>query len=391
MDMRHPRSAADRDATFEIMRRAFNAPRERRERWLDMSPDELLWGLYDDDGTVVASAKVHDWTQWWGGRSVRLAAVSGVGVDPTFRGRGHASRLFGELLPALRDEGCALSGLMPASTSLYRKLGYEVAAPWSQHAMPTRALHGLPRAPGVRVRAATPEDVPAIAAHEERAGAASQGWLNPGSTWWSSFAKHEYDSGFGYVAVDDAGSIIGDMWFRQKDHPQWGYTVEVVGFSADDVDVLCALWHTVASSSTMSPQVIVTAPMDDALHLLLPEQDFNTVKELRYMLRILDVPAAVSARGYPAGLTASVDLEVRDPIVPVNDGRWRVSVEGGKGVAERGGDGTFVLGVGALASLYSGWSTPALLRSTGLLSDAGDDAVLAAMFAGSRPVANQFF
>jgi predicted acetyltransferase len=341
---------------------------------------------------LLASAKVHDWTQWWGGRTLRLAAVSGVGVDPTSRGRGVASRLFGQLLPALREEGYPLSGLMPASTSLYRKLGYEVAAPWSQHAMPTRALHGLARAPGIRVRAATADDVPAIAVHEERAGASINGWLNPGEVWWSSFARHEYDSGFGYVAVDDDGAIVGDMWFRQKDHPQWGYTVEVVGFAADTRDVLVALWHTIASSSTMSPQVIVTAPMDDALHLLLPEQDFDTVKELRYMLRILDVPGAIGGRGYAAGLTASVDVEVRDAQVPANDGRWRVSVDGGKGVAEPGGDGRFVLSVGALSSLYSGWATPALLRSTGLLTGSGDDDVLAALFAGGgRPVANQFF
>jgi predicted acetyltransferase len=388
VELRQAETESDRDQTWEIVRRAFNSPRDRRERWNDGSPNHLLWGLYDGD-RLLATAKVLDFTQWIGGRAVPMAGISGVGVGPDQRGRGRATELFRLLLPALRERGYPVSGLMPASTSLYRKAGYEVAAMWSQLSMPTRALHSLPRALDVAVRAATVDDIPAIAAHERRYGSTFNGWVDPSDEWWAWFGRQGYDDGFGYVAVD-GDEIIGDVWYRQSDDPKWGYGIEVLGMAAETRDVLCALWHAVGSSSTMAHRVTVTAPMDASLLLLLPEQELETVKELRYMLRVCDVAAAIEARGYPSGLTASVEIDVRDPIIAANDGRWVLAVQDGKGHAERGGDGRVQVGVNAFASLYSGWATPDLLRATGLL--AGDDlGMLAAMFGGSTPVANQFF
>jgi predicted acetyltransferase len=388
MELRQAASEAERDQTWEIVRRAFNAPRERRQRWDDGSPFELLWGLYEGS-ELLATAKVMDWHQTFGGRAVPMAAVSGVGVGVEQRGRGYASELFRCLLPSMRERGFPVSGLMPASTSLYRKVGYEVAARWSQLTLPTRALHALPRVVHVPVRIASADDIPAISAHERRSGLAVNGWLHPGDDWWAWFGRNDYDSGFGYVALD-GDDVIGDIWYRHGEDPKWGYSIEVLGLTADSPEVLCALWHAVGSSSTMAHTLTVTSPMERELLLLLPEQELETKSEIGYMLRVCDLPAAVEARGYPTGLSVSVDVEVHDPIVGENDGRWHLSVEDGKGRAERGGRGDVVLGINAFASLYSGWATPELLRATGLLT--GDDVSgLAAMFAGASPVANHFF
>lgn len=388
MQLRQAASERDRDQTWEIVRRAFNSPRDRRARWEDGSPDELLWGLYSD-ADLLATAKVMDWTQAFGGRLVPMAAISGVGVAPEQRGRGYATRLFRQLLPSIRERGLPLSGLMPASTGLYRKVGYEVAASYTQRTLPTRALHGLPRVVHVPVRAGTVDDLPAIASLERRVGASITGWLDPSDDWWAWWGRQGFEDAFCYVATDD-DVIIGEVTYRHGEDPKWGFSIEVLGLVADSVDVLCALWHAVGSSSTMARSMKITAPMDRELLLLLPEQELETALELQYMLRVCDLPAAVEARGYPAGLRATADVEVRDPVIAENDGRWRLVVEDGQGHAERGGTGAVTMSINAFASLYSGWSSPALLRTTGLLS--GDDAGgLAAMFAGSPPVANQFF
>lgn len=388
MELRQAVTESDRDQTWEIVRRAFNAPKERRDRWNDGSPNNLLWGLYGD-ADLLATAKVMEWTQAFGGRLVPMAAISGVGVGPEQRGRGYASQLFQALLPTIRERGLPLSGLMPASTGLYRKVGYEMAAQFSQLKLPTRALHGLPRVVHVPVRVATADDLPAIAALERRVGVATNGWLDPSDEWWAWWGRHGFDEGFCYVATDGE-EIIGDVMYRHGDDPKWGYSIDVLGVVATDRDVLCALWQAVGSSSTMAHSMKITAPMERELLLLLPEQELETVSELRYMLRVCDVPAAVEARGYPAGLTVSVDVDVHDPVIAENDGRWHLTVEAGKGRAERGGNGGVTMSINAFASLYSGWATPELLRASGLL-EGGDVSALGAMFSGATPVANQFF
>ncbi len=389
MELRQAATETDRDQTWEIVRRSFNAPKERRERWNDGSAFHLLWGLYEGDDLLATAKVLADWTQTVGGRAVPMAAISGVGVAPEQRGRGYASELFHRLLRSTRERGLPLSGLMPASTGLYRKVGYEIAARWSQLTLPTRALHGLPRVVHVPVRAGTVDDIPGIMASEERYGLGRDGWISPSEEWWSWFGRNDYDGGFGYVATD-GDEIIGNVWYRQSDDPKWGYGIEVLGLSARDVEVLRALWHAVGSSSTMAHSLTITAPMERELLLLLPEQELETTREIGYMLRVCDLPAAMEARGYPAGLTVSVDVEVRDAVIADNDGRWHLSVEDGKGHAERGGSGAVVMDVNAFASLYSGWATPDLLRATGLL--AGDDvSALGAMFGGATPVVNHFF
>ena len=389
MELRQADSESDRDQTWEIVRRAFNAPKERRERWDDGSPNHMLWGLYGDGDVLLATAKVIDFTQVFGGAPVPMAGISGVGVAPEQRGRGRASELFRRLLPTLRERGFPISGLMPASTGLYRSVGYEIAAKWSQLTLPTRALHGLPRALDIDVRVATVADIPVIAAHERAFGLAYDGWVDPGEDWWAWFGRNDYESGYGYVALD-GDQVIGDTWYRQSDDPKWGYGIEVLGLAAEQRAVLLALFHAIGSSSTMARSLTITSPMERALLLLLPEQELETVKEIGYMLRVCDVPSAIAARGYTVGLSASIDIELRDPVVADNDGRWRITVEDGTGRAERGGDGTVQMDANAFASLYSGWATPALLRLTGHLTG-GDAAGLAAMFAGPMPIANQFF
>lgn len=388
MELRQAASAADRDQTWEIVRRAFNSPRDRRERWDDGSPNELLWGLYES-ADLLATAKVMDWTQAFGGQLVPMAAVSGVGVAPEQRGRGYASQLFQRLLRSIRERGVPLSGLMPASTGLYRKVGYEVAAPFTRRTLPTRALHGLPRVVHVPVRIGTVDDLPAIAALERRIGASVNGWLDPSDEWWAWWGRQGFEDAFCYVATD-GDEIVGDVMYRHGEDPKWGYSIEVLGLVADSVEVLCALWHAVGSSSTMAHSLTLVAPMDRELLLLLPEQEVETTFDLQYMLRVCDLPGAVEARGYPVGLRAVVDVEVHDPVIAENAGRWRLVVEDGKGHAERGGDGAVSMTINAFASLYSGWSSPELLRTAGLLT--GDDVgALAAVFAGSPPVVNQFF
>lgn len=388
MELRQPATASDRDQTFEILRRAFNAPRERRESWDARTPDDALWGLYDG-GELLATARVIEWGQFFGGRSVPMAGISGVGVGPHARGRGFATELFRRLLPALRDRGFPISGLHPATTSLYRGVGYEVAASWGEVTLPTRALRSLSRAPHVDVRIATVDDLDAIEACERRVAAQYDGWIDISHAWWDSF-RTQFDDFFVYIVDDARGYVI----YRQQDDPSWGYRISVEAVIADELDVLLALWHTVASSSSMAPNMTLrnVGPTHPLL-LLLPEQDLQPSQELRYMLRMLDVEVAMSARGYGAGVTISADVEIDDPLMGDDCGRWRLSVDGGKGVAERGGDGSVRLSSGAFASLWSGWATPSMLRATGLASggSARDLEALAAMFAGPTPSVQIFF
>src|SRR5207253_2552448 len=105
-----------------------------------------------------------------------------------------------------------------------------------------------------------------------------------------------------------------------------------------------------------------------------------------WMLRIVNVPAALEARGYPVGVEAELHVQVRDPLLPQNQGRFILSVGDGRGRVQSGGKGTLKLDIKGLGGLYSGHLTPYDLRVMGLLE--GPDQALAGattVFMGPRP------
>ncbi len=53
------------------------------------------------------------------------------------------------------------------------------------------------------------------------------------------------------------------------------------------------------------------------------------------MLRLIDAPAAIAARGYPPAVSLSVPLDIADRDLPANAGRWTLQVTGGTGRLQR--------------------------------------------------------
>jgi predicted acetyltransferase len=126
--------------------------------------------------------------------------------------------------------------------------------------------------------------------------------------------------------------------------------------------------------------------------LLVGAQAVEVARRYRWMLRILDVPAAFEGRGYPA-IDAEATFAVDDPRYPENAGPWRVTVSAGEakvGPAER--HERRPLPIGILSSLYTGYLRAADAVALGFL-DADDPAVeaLAAMFSGPDPWCPFFF
>ena len=126
--------------------------------------------------------------------------------------------------------------------------------------------------------------------------------------------------------------------------------------------------------------------MEPLLGVMSEQTGVSVQRRREWFTRVVDVPRALSACGYPAGLSAELQIEVADPLVADNDGRWILSVDDGRAEVRRGGSGALTLQVSALAPLYTGHVSPHDLRRMGKLS--GDDGALrtaAALFGGSPP------
>jgi len=380
----------DLEQAWELDRVSFHVPAERREGFLRLHVPERTVGAFEA-GRLVAMVGAHAFGQYFGGRRVPMAGVASVAVVPDRRGAGLAGELLAVALREARARGECLSSLFPATTRLYRGAGYEVAGHFVWRRVAPQRLLGAPRPERARVRPADPErDLPAIRACYDRVAPSVNGFLDRGERWWAKRVEGWRGEGL-FVAEGDAGAVEGYVAYRTLDgaYSALGgpFSLSVDECVAETSDAARALWRLVGSWSSQADTVFLRGGAEDPLLLLLPEQGFEPIAEIRWMSRVVDAPRAVAERGYAAGLALEVPFTLRDDAVPENAGRWRLVVKDGRGALERAPDADLALDAGAFASLYTGWATCAGLARAGRLEGGtpAERAALGAAFAGPVP------
>jgi predicted acetyltransferase len=375
----------DLEALYDLSRRAFGPAsgppetalaRSSRQAQLDAAIDERRIFAAFDVGQLVASARYHDMRQWWHGRSMPMAGVAAVMVAPEYRGQGVGRKLMAVLLEAIASRGYPVSVLYPATAPIYRSLGWELGGGHYHASIPSRSLRafvspdvtsrsaGLPTDEPIGterpapVRRAGPGDTASVLgvigrAHE-RARDCGPNTRDPATVarW---LADPEL---FAYLAAD---GFLAYRW-----HGGHGELSVERAVSLSDRTAR-ALWSIVASHSSIAGTVRARIGPNDPVWWLTREPDASLTAREQWMLRVVDAPEAIAARGFPASAQLSLPLWIEDDARPGNSGLWELSVVGGRGHLVHSPEATRPLTLGArgLAALYAG--TPiATLRLAGL-------------------------
>lgn len=366
------------DSVFEVRTRSFG-PGGDKDEWKKSARQFIADGRYlgvVDGDELVAAARIWPLEQWWGGRRVANGGVAGVVVAPEYRGRGVGSLLMRAVLDRCAEKGYPLTSLYPATTVLYRRLGYEFAG--SRHlytfqAADLRTLGGN----GPAVRKAGRDDADLFL---ELAGKAHEARRSNGPLVWPRAQVESWledDNSFAYVAED------GFVVYKWSDRE-----LAVDELIAGSEETARALWATVGSGASIAKTVEACCPPFDAIHLMAEHEATGKSWQNRWMLRLVDAPAALAGRGFPDGVVLEADLRIDDPELPANTGDWHLSVGNGSArltAAEPSSD-ALRLGPRGLAALYAGMPL-ATLRGAGLAAGgaAPADAAFDAAFGGPAP------
>lgn len=380
--MHYEPADAERDmpAIARLISHAFGATREDAEAWIRESGVEHERVVRDRAGetadAVVACLLRIPMGQYFGGRRVRMLGVAGVATAPEVRGRGHAAAMMTLCVREARADGFPLTALYASTQSLYRKVGYEQAG--------HRMIVTVPLS-RIDVREREPALVPLPEGDLSRAKACYgafaprfDGMLDRGPYCWGRVEEWRGDKYTGFGVPAAGGGLDGYAYLTQRRKADDGRHDVVLS----DVAFLTPaagrrLLGFFADFATIGNDLVFAAGPAHPLLFLLGQQKYSMKFTDFWMLRIADVPAALEARGYAPGVSASVHLDVTDTVIPENAGRWIVTVEGGRARAQRGGRGDVRMDVRALASAYTGFLSPRALALTGQME--GDDAALDAL------------
>ncbi len=359
----------------------------------DATPQE--WAAYLDvlgrdavraarrGGRVVGGLALFDTAQWFGRRAVPATGLAAVAIAPEARGQGVGRAMLTRCLEEARERGLSLASLYASTQRLYRGLGFEVAGACFQYSQPLRLI-GRGGGRELEVRSIDPAGYGVLEPLHRARAADEQGVLDRNDALWRR------------VVRDDRGDVRAYL-FGAEAAPE-GYLV--VRREGDDgrrilvaTDVVArtaraarCVWSLLAEHATTAEDVRWWGPPLDPLLSFLEERDWRVGEAGTWMLRILDLPGALAARGWPEGVEGELELDVHDPVLPANAGRWRLRVTGGTADVVPGGRGELRLDATALAPLYSGFSPARRLALAGRLAGPPSAIALAErLFAGPTP------
>jgi predicted acetyltransferase len=401
----------DLDAQVDLAERAFGIKSAAdRDRWLEIMSYLIArrrcLGAFVG-GRPAGGAMFHDMRQWWCGRAVPMAGVVSVRVAPEDRGKGVGRLLMTALLDEMAAHGYPLSVLYPATMPLYRSLGWELAGGRHTAVIPGRSLFGLmpPDAAcaGAQqagsgpptLRRAGPSDAGAVIAVLGRVHEAARD-CGP-ITWDAEMVAR-------WLAAPEVYAYLCDDGFLAYHWDNGNRDLSVEGAEAVSPATVRAFWSHLGGYGSIAAKVYAQVGPADAFWWLCRERDAGLAHRSMWMLRVIDAPAAIAARGFPAAVSLTAPLLIADDTRPANSGRWDLTVAGGKGSltpapapapapvpVARAQVAPLVLGARGLAALYAG--TPVItLRQAGLASGGSPehDAALDAAFAASPYMLDNF-
>lgn len=338
---------------------------------------------------MVAGLGVYRAEQWFGGCSLPCAAVAAVGVAPESRGSGAACLLMKALLEELHDEGTPLSTLFASTQPLYRKVGYEQAGSRCRYELATASIGVRDRElPVTQVALDTPE--PFLAVARERAQA-TNGHLQRTPGLWERLLQHPDGHQSGFV-IGEPDRPEGYLIYRHCVEQEDVGHLYVRDMAALTAAAARRLWTLISDHRSTIPRVHWCGPAVEPLLCLTSDCKNVPSRVLRWMTRIVDVRGALALRGYDEDVSGELHLEVRDDLLPGNNGRFVLQVQSGRAEVASGGHGRLSIDIRGLAPLFSSFLPAHALRSLGYLD--GDERSLrqaTRLFAGPEPWMPEIF
>jgi predicted acetyltransferase len=382
-------------AAMAVIGLAFGNPAQAREWAAPVDADQLR--ALEVDGELASVLRVSLLSQFWLGRPVPSAQVLSLATSPEHGGRGRGLALLQGLFAELREAGVPTVTLQPSTARFYRSAGFEFAGAWNRYELACRDLP--PPGPAYHARRLAPDDVAPMAKLYDQIAPTRHGAFAREEWWWRgmlSRTRHQESKETANFLLENSAGPVGWAMVAFGEDPvpanqsfalrlriqDWGW------LPGHDLAAVGAL----SGYRTLEGVIGWSGPDPDPLLFLLPNEAIRLVRRSHWMLRLVDLAAALGARPYPPDAAGRVDLRVDDPLCPWNSGAWTLEVEHGHGRLERKGAaggpaGAATTSIRGLAALFTGFATPDELARVGLLDgvDSTGLALLGRAFASPEP------
>lgn len=318
-------------------------------------PGKRRWAAFSEDGEMMCSLLLTDFTVSFDGAESPMAGFGGVNTLPPYRRSGCIRRCFEEILPQLHREGCEFSYLFPFSTGYYLQFGYERCVQLIRAKVDLLQLK-LPKS-AEYFRLAEPKN-PML----EAVQAVDRVWEQQFNMMvrrkeenyrWLLGSDPAVKQEFTYICFDETGAPKGYTTFRM-DAAQNLDCSRIVFVDKAGFHGLLQVFKSLAADHRY---VTFSMPNSNALQHMLPEWSLGAVEwslQPHGMVRVIHAQHVLEKARYIG--SGHAVLEIHDPIIDGNNRRFAVTFADGRAirVVETEEIPDAALSIGAFSGLITG-------------------------------------
>jgi predicted acetyltransferase len=353
---------------------------------------ERVYAGFDGE-KIVAGTGAFPFDLFIPGGQVKAAGVTVTGVFPTHRRRGYLRAMMRSLIDDARARGEPVAVLWATEDAIYGHFGYGMASMSAEIDVPRdrTAPFAAFASPGEARLVALDEAEPLVAPVYDRIARVTPGMFARSPEWWQDRVLSDMEwkrRGGGFLQcamLEIGGKPAAYALYRMNAFFERGVqtgSIFVVEAMGDTPEAMNAIWRYLLDIDWLARVKAHLLPLDHPLLLSLADpRRLNFLAREGLWIRLIDVGAALSARGYATD--DAVVVEVADPFCPWNGGRWRISRGGTSQTAD---EADLACDVTSLGCVYLGGFTFAQLARSLRMKElrAGAIARADAMFCSDR-------
>jgi predicted acetyltransferase len=338
-----------------------------------LNPD---WTLCAFEGAkLVTSFAAFPFTMRANGVGISFAGITAVGTLPEHRRQGLVRRIITESFVRQRDQGQSVAGLWASQAAIYQRYGFVAAGANRSYKVDTVDI----RFPKETSSDVSVERLP-IADALEHARAVYRdfitdrfGYLHRSQVLWRLNVFEESENGPVHCAIafngsEPCGYVVYTLRSSKVNHVARGQEIVIKDLAWLNVDAYQSLWEYLSHHDLVGRVSWSNAPVDDPAPQLVIEPRLLHCHDLEgSWMRVVDVPTALSKRGYVGD--GSLNIAVNgDDIANWNNETWQLEVGAGEALAKKTTASPDVsLDISALSALYTGAASARSLSQIGKL------------------------
>jgi predicted acetyltransferase len=341
---------------------------DRQRRMYEFAEDR---GMYDGEDLLVVCAHF-PFTVRVRGTWLPMGGVSAVASPPEHRRQGLVGEMMAASLAEYRDRGWPLATLRPFDEAFYARYGWATGVRRHVATVDVDALATTQDAAAGAFRRVDPSEAPG--AFDDVFTQWLEGYglaTDRTDEWWRDRVTQRFQAPLYCYAWERDDDVRGYLLYEVEDG-----TIETREFAHADHEAYLNLLRFCHDHDSQVASVRLRGPDHGRLLDVVADRGAVDLEERAgQMVRIVDVPAALSAVEYPGVADARVTLAVADDHAPWNEATFAVAVEDGSArVTETDARPDATVDVGTLSQLLVGYHGVESARRVGDLAVADEAA-----------------